>query len=430
MSALPPTTRLDEPTGAVDNDAIAGSPQPRGFMTLFVLSWFGIALLAGSINGAAIPKALAFLDDGTKAVNLSIVSAVGGVAVMVITPLFGRLSDRTMSRFGKRRPWILGGAVLGSVGIAVLAVSTSLWGFVLGWVVGQIGYGATNAAIHALLADQIPTRTRARVSAAVSAASALATILGAAIVASLPNDQQWTWFAVPGVIAFVLCSLVFFRLHDIVRTERPAPWRWADVLSTYWLDPTKYRDFFWAWACRLLVTMSIVSVTTYLLFFIIDRLNVPKEQASGVLATVLVFFTGASIGTTILFGWLSDRTGRRKPIVWTSALLSAIGLIVAVLAPDLRTFIVALVIVGAAQGAFVSVDVALMTEVLPTFGDAGKDMGIVSLSYQLPQLLVPIAAVPLLAIGGAGDNYTALFTAAIAFGIAGALAVLPIKGVR
>jgi hypothetical protein len=67
--------------------------------------------------------------------------------------------------------------------------------------------------------------------------------------------------------------------------------------------------------------------------------------------------------------------------------------------------------------------------VLPTFDEAGKDLGIVSLSYQLPQVLVPVIAIPLLAIGGSGENYSALFIAAIVFGVLGALAVLPIKSV-
>jgi MFS family permease len=334
-----------------------------------------------------------------------------------------------MSRLGKRRPWILGGAVVGFLGVLVLAFSTELLWVVVGWAVVQIGFGATNSAIHALLADQIPKRIRARVSAAASAANAVALIAGALIVAALPNDQQWTWFVIPGGIGAVTSALLFFRLKDIVRADKPAAWRWSDVLSTYWLNPIAYRDFFWAFACRLLVTMSIVSVSLYLLFFIIDRLGVPAEEASGVYATVLIVFTLAGIVTSIVFSVVSDRTGRRKAIIWVSALLSAAGLIVALLAPDLTTFLIAMTLVGAAQGAFVSVDVAMMTEVLPTFDEAGKDLGIVSLSYQIPQVLVPVVAIPLLAIGG-GENYSALFIGAIVFGVAGGLAVLPIKSVK
>jgi MFS family permease len=422
-------TMLD-PISEAGPDDVPGSKQPKAFLPLFVLAWFGLSLALSIIGGGSIPKVFAFLDDATKGVNLSIVAAIGGVVVIVTTPLFGRLSDRTMSKLGMRRPWILGGAIVGLAGVFVLAPATQLWQVIVGWAIVQAGFGATNAAVHALLADQIPMRIRARVSAAASAANALALIVGAVMIAGLPNDQQWTWFVVPGVIGAVFSGALFFGLRDIVRTSRPAPWRWADVLSTYWLNPVKYRDFFWAWMCRLLVTMSIFSVTTYLLFYIIDRMGVPKEQASGVFAVDLIIFTVASILTTILFGWISDRTGRRKAIVWVSALLSAVGLTVAVFAPDLTTLTIALTLVGAAQGAFVSVDIAMMTEVLPSFAEAGKDLGIVSLSYQVPQVLVPVLAIPLLSIGGGTENYTALFVAAIVCGVLGGLAVLPIRRVK
>ena len=422
-------TTLD-PIGALGPDAVPGSTQPRGFLFTFVAAWFGLSLVLSTLMGASIPKVFAFLDDATKGVNLSIVAAVGGVVVIVITPLFGRLSDRTMSRLGKRRPWILGGALGGMVGVVLLAFSTELWQVIAGWAIVQTGFGATNAAVHALLADQIRMSIRARVSAAASAANAIALIFGSLLIAGLPNEQQWTWFLVPGAIGAIFSVLLFFRLHDIVRTEKPAPWSWADVVSTYWLNPLRYRDFFWAWACRLFVTMSILTVSTYLLFFIIDRLGVPKEQASGVFATVLIAFTLTSILTTVVFGWISDRTGRRKAIVWVSALLSAGGLIIAALSPDLTTFLIAMALVGGAQGAFVSVDIAMMTEVLPTFDEAGKDLGIVSLSFQVPQVLVPVLAIPLLAIGGSGENYAALFIAAIVFGVLGGLSVLPIRSVK
>lgn len=417
------------PASALHPD-IPGSAQPKSFIALFVLSWFGINLAISTIGGAAIPKAFAFLDDATKEINLSIVTAVGGIVVMIITPLFGRMSDRTRSRLGIRRPWIIGGALVGLAGSVVLGLAPSLGLIVLGWAIVQVGFGATNAAVHALLADQIPTRIRARVSGIASASASVGLILGVQIMAALPNDERWLWFIIPGGVGAVLSALLFFGLHDIVRTEARPPWSWRDVLSTYWLNPRTYPDFFWAWTCRLLVTMSVFSVATYLLFFIIDRLGVPKEIATEVQATALVVFTVGGLVTNVFFGWLSDRTGRRKPIIWISCAFSVAGLLLAMFAPDIPVFLVALGLVGAAQGAYVSVDMALMTEVLPHFNDAGKDLGIVALSYQVPQFLVPALAIPLLAIGGSGQNYTALFTAAIVFGVLGGLAVLPIRSVR
>lgn len=192
---------------------------------MFIASWFGINLVLGTTIGASIPKFFAYFDDASKGTNLSITAGVGGIVVTLITPLFGRLSDRSMSRLGKRRPWILGGAVAGLLGVGLLAGAGSLGQVVLGWAIVQTGFGAANAAVHALLADQIPKRIRARVAAAAGASGGLALILGAQLVALLPEDAQWTWFVVPGVIGAGLNLGLFVVLRDIVRTERPSPWR-------------------------------------------------------------------------------------------------------------------------------------------------------------------------------------------------------------
>lgn len=73
---------------------------------------------------------------------------------------------------------------------------------------------------------------------------------------------------------------------------------------------------------------------------------------------------------------------------------------------------------------------AMMTEVLPSTADAGTGLAVVALSYQLPQVLVPVMATPLLAIDDGGPNYFALFLGAVVVAVLGALAVLPIKNVR
>lgn len=409
-------------------DDIPGSPQPRGFLPLFVLAWFGVTIALGTISGASIPKALAFLDDATKATNLSLIAGAGGVVIIVATPLFGRLSDRTTSRFGMRRPWLVAGAILATVGVAVLAASDTLIGTLVGWLIVQTGFGASNMVIHALLADQIPRRIRARVSAAAGVATGLGLIVGAQVMAVLPNDQRWAWFVVPGMIGVALSTVMVLRFHDIVRTAPAPPLRPADILSTYWLSPCRHPDFFWAFCSRFLVTMSITAISTFLLFIIIDRLHVPVTEASPVQALALAVFTIGNIITAVLFGWLSDRTGRRKRIVVIASFLSAVGLIVTMLASDVGSILIGIAIIGAAQGAYVSVDVALMTEVLPSFDEAGKDLGIVALSYQVPQLMIPVIALPLLAAGGGG--YDAFFVLAIGFAILGGIAVIPIRSVR
>lgn len=416
--------------GALAGDEILGGRQGRQFLPLLVMAWFGSGIVLGAITGAAIPKLLTILDEGAKEDNLALISAVGGIAITLATPLLGRLSDRTTSRLGMRRPWYIGGLAVGTIGCVLMALATGVSLLLLGWVVVQLGYGAVAMANHTLLADQVPARIRARVAAAVGVATAVSSIAGVALVAALPFESSWTWFAVPGLVGLVAIGPICVGFRDVVRTSPPPPLRARDVLSTYWLDPRRYRDFAWAWTSRFFMTMSILTISLFLFFLIVDTLGYSPQEAGGVQTRALgVFFLGNVIAS-LFFGWLSDRLGRRKTIVWASGICSAAGVSLLLLSGGggMGMFLAGMAVVGFAQGAYIAVDVALMTEVLPSREDAGKDLGIVALAYQLPQIIGPVVGAGVIALSG-GD-YSGLFLFSIVCSVLGGLAVVPIRGVR
>jgi MFS family permease len=345
-----------------------------------------------------------------------------------VTPPLGALSDASGSRFGTRRPFLAVGALAGTAGMLVIAVAPSPAIMIVGWVVAQIGFASCPVALNALLAEQIPTRIRARVAAAFGMAQGIATFAGGFLIAALPPAPVW-WFAVPSAIAVVFAVGLAVVLRDTVLPER-RPIRWTAILSSYWVDPIRNRDFALGWLCRFFVTMAMVSVTLYLLFYLTDVLRIAADAAAVAVGTLLAVYFAASVVTTIVFGWLSDRSGRRKLIVCLSSVFTAIGLVCCVLSHDITSFGVGIALAGAGQGAYIAVDLALMTEILPAGLGAGEGLGVVALAYQLPQLVAPVAAAALLTIGGEGPNYQALFLAAAAAAVVGGLVVLPIRGVR
>ncbi len=377
--------------------------------------------------GAAIPKSLTLLAPHEKDENLAVIAAVGGVVIMTSTPLAGRLSDRTMSRWGMRKPWIAGGLAVGIAGVAVLAFAPDVAWLAVGWAVTQLGFGTVQMAQYVLLADQVPARIRARVSGAVGIASGCATAASVVIVAALPVDQRWSWFVVPGAIGVVLAALLLLGYRDAVRMEPPPSLTPREVLGTYWLSPIRHRDFAWAWASRFFMTMSVLTVSLYVFFLIVDELGYSAAEAGAVQASAVGLFLVGNIASAAVFGWLSDCIGRRKPIIWLSGLLSAVGIGIMMVTGDLGGFIAGITVAGIAQGAYIAVDVALMTEVLPYAADAGKDLGIVALSYQLPQILGPLAVTACIALSG---GYVGLYVFAIVCSVLGGIAVIPIRGVR
>ncbi|MGE6737555.1 MFS transporter [Streptomyces sp. NPDC059900] len=419
---------LMERTDAADPAAFRGRPQHPLFLPLFVFAYFGVALAAISAPAVSIPLRLSELDPAHKTQLLSLTVALGGILVVVITAPLGHFSDASTARAGIRRPFILGGSLLGTVGMLVLALAPNVTVVITGWILSQAGFASTSMALNALLSDQIPARIRARVAATFGLSTGIAPVIGSSLVGALPGNPLY-WFGIPAAVALSASIGVVLVLKDIVRTE-PAPVDWQSLLRSYWINPLRHKDFAWAWICRLLVTMSLFTVLTYLLYFLTDRLGIASEHAPSAQGTVLGAFFASSIITTLVFGWVSDRTGRRKTIVWCSALFTAAGLLISLCAHDLTAFTTGIALAGMGQGAFVSVDVAMMTELLPDSANAGTGLAVIALSYQLPALLVPGLATLLLTIGNHGPNYVALFAAAVLASVLGALAVLPIKSVR
>ena len=82
------------------------------------------------------------------------------------------------------------------------------------------------------------------------------------------------------------------------------------------------------------------------------------------------------------------------------------------------------------MGCYLTVDLALLCEVLPGSGTRGKDIGVVHLATALPQLVVPILAQPFLAGGDGAAAYRALYVGAALAGVAGSFAVLRVRAVR
>lgn len=419
MSTETPATRLEAGVRVV---------QPRAFLPVFLLAYFASAVALLAAGAVSIPLRLAELDPAHKTQVLSLTMALGGIAIIVVTPPLGHLSDTSTSRFGIRRPFLVGGTLIGTVGLTTLATAPTVGGVVAGWCITQIGFAATLVVFNALLADQISVAIRARVAAVFGISTSLAPVVGSVFINVLPNDPRW-WFGLPAVLALLFNGAAVLVLRDIVRTQR-IPRSWQAILSSYWINPRKHRDFAWAWICRLFVTMSVLLVTVYMLYIVAGTLGLSEHEAAAKYGVIIGAFLITNMLTAAVSAWWSDRTGRRKGIVWTSCLITAVGLMILLLFKDFNSLLLGAAVIGAGQGAYAAVDLALMTEVLPETDSSGKDLGVVAMAYLLPQLLVPLLATALFGLHHAQGDFSILYIASMVLSVLGALAVLPIKSVR
>ncbi|MFI6932991.1 MFS transporter [Streptomyces sp. NPDC050287] len=359
----------------------------------------------------------------SKETLLAWVTGAGAVVSLAANPFFGALSDRTTARRGRRTPWIVAGAAGGALSLLLLAGAGGLWPMVLGWCLVQLTLNAAFAAVTAAVPDRVPRPQRGAVGGWLGAAQILGAVAGTGLATAAggiaAGYAACAVFALAGVLPYVL------RYPDLRlgAADRPA-WSTKAFLRGFWMSPRRYPDFGWAWLTRFLINLSNALVILYLLYYLRDRLHY-HDPERGVLILTAVDSV-ALLATVVVSGVWSDRVGRRKPFVlWSGVLMAAATALLAVW-QTWPSAIVAAAVLGVALGVFMSVDFALMTDVLPKAADRGKDLGVINVANALPQVAAPALAAPIVThLGG----YRMLYLVAAVVGLAGAVLVGRIKGV-
>jgi len=121
---------------------------------------------------------LYFAPPDQKNTYVSIVSTIGLAVAMLVQPIFGMISDRSMSKFGRRRPFIIAGALANSICVFFMAISPNfgslrsgaspvVMGLTLGFIVllvttilSQVSANVAQGPLQALIPDLIPEEHR------------------------------------------------------------------------------------------------------------------------------------------------------------------------------------------------------------------------------------------------------------------------------
>lgn len=392
----------------------------------FALLGLFFAVMTPVFSGLAI-KVQSLVGPDRAVGALAMVSGIGAVAAFVANPVFGRISDRTTGRFGRRRPWLVIGALGLTLGLLIIALTQSLLIAVIAWFFAQIFTNAALAAYFATLADQIPVRQRGTVSGLIGVMQN-AGILGAAYAAQFFGTDMLLLFMIPGLTGLVLVVLYAIVLPDKRLPRRPPSEGFRIVLKTFWVSPRKHPDFALAWTSRFMIILATFMFTTYRLLFLQDRLELSTADATAVMATGVLVYTLVLVAGAQIAGWVSDRLRRRKVFVFVATLVFAAGILLLIPAETAGGFYLAEAVLGLGYGVYIGVDLALVTDVLPNPDDAAKDLGVFNIANAGPQAIAPVFGALLVTAGG--GNYNLMLLVAGVVAVVGALVVLPIKSVR
>jgi MFS family permease len=402
------------------------------YIWFMVLAQFGVFM--AFITPLAISLSIRVNDLAPGRVEyLGIITSAGALFVMLTAPFMGVWSDRTRTRFGRRRPFMVGGVIVGVLSLVIMALAPSLLILGLGWIVAQWGWGTVLSNLQISTADRLPESQRGKVAGLTGFATQVAPVFGVILTFGVTGDPLLL-FLIPGAVGVVLVALFVLLVHE--DDSRGLPRErigFGGLLRKYLYNPKKYPDFSINWLGRFLFYFGLTLNTTFTAFFFADRLGVDVTEIAGIIAAlggagVLAVTAGALGG-----GFLSDRLRRRKIFVLLGGALMAGGMLLMAFTSDVAALITGSLIVSAGIGMFSAVDQALLLDVLPEKEtDAGRFMGITGFATSIPQSVAPLAASAILLIGvtGAEKNYTLLYVIAGALVLLGGLVVLRIRSVR
>lgn len=407
-------------------------PVRPGFIAAYTLAQIGAFISFMPLFQVLLPLKAEAIDPAGKALLLSQVAFYGALVASVSNLLAGAISDRTMSRFGRRRPWMVVGALGAAAAYMVIMAARTPEALIAGVMLFQLTFNLMFSALVAVMPDRVPDAQKGRVAAFLSLGNPIGTMAGAVLIGGLLVSEVTRYMAITLVLLITLAPFAL-KLDDrpFARDARP-PFRLGVFLAGLWIDPRKHPDFAFAWLGRFLVLVALSLVQGYMLYFLQDVIGYPRlfsgRKAEEGLAILTTVSTVSNVALALIGGMLSDKLKRRKLFAAGAAMTIALAMLIFSMTPSWPVMVATYLLLGCGAGCFYAVDIALVTQLLPSQRDAGKDLGVLNLANTLPQALAPMLAV--WALGPTQLNFQAFFLAAAGLAMAGGLAVLPIRGVR
>jgi MFS family permease len=394
----------------------------RPWLLGYAATWFGYWLVILLPPQFMTPHLIGRIAAEDKVDVLSYLLIQNSVVVVLCVPLAGMACDRTRTRFGRRRVWALGGFVVAAVPYALIGTQTS-WPVVAGlMVVVSVGASAVLAALSAVIADRVPHHQRGAASAAMGVPQVIALVVGMVlvtmVVTSIPG--MWALIAVLAAVSAVPFFLVRTRGRPPLQ-DASEPVRAGDRVP--FPRPRRHADYYWALLSRVLINAGNLAGTTYLLYFLTDVLH--RRDPDGSLLILTLIYLVCCAATGWLGGRASDALGRRRDLIAVAGALQAGAAALLAIAPTWPSAMAGAVLLGAGYGAFLSVDQALVTDVLPDQRSRARDLGVINAAQNVP-LAFGVAWFVLTFVGG----YRVLYAVSAVIMLLGSVAVYRIRSVR
>jgi Na+/melibiose symporter-like transporter len=348
---------------------------------------FGLAMTAlwSSLHSIILPLRIAdFIPMGRQATYLTLLTVPGLLLAIVVQPIAGAFSDRSGFRWGRRRPFILIGAILTLSFLPGISLAGRLSILFAIYYLLQISSNTALGPYLAFIPDLVPEERRGLA----SGVKGLLEIAGAGVAIwlignlmgnySIGDGGWWLWLSL-GILGIIFLSTMVATVLTV--KERPGVGGprlplLSILRKSFKIDVKANPDFIRFVLSRLFFIIPLTAFQAFGLYFFRDYLGVANPAA--VMGNFTLFSSLCMIGMVYPAGFLSDRFGRR-PIGLISGLISALGIGLLFFFRSYEFILIAAILMGIGFGGLWASNWALAADVVPK-DEAGKYIGLTNLA--------------------------------------------------
>ena len=302
---------------------------------------------------------------------------IGGAALgIVIQPTVGAISDYTVTRWGRRKPYIVIGTLLDVVFLVAIANAQTVFALAVFVLLLSFGTNIARGPFQGYVPDLVPTKQVGMASALVGLMQVLGNVTGAALVplASTLGNLPLALFAVALVELVTMISVVYRVGHGLPPKSREGR-SWAAIARSTWAtDILRERSYVWLLVSRFFFLMGGGILVNLIVSYLKQTHGLLEDQANGVSFGLLAIVAASNVVAVVPAARLSDRIGR-KPVIYASTAIAATGTFLVATAPGIPLVYLGGALFGVGSGMFLAVDWALMTDIIPK-ASAGRCMGL------------------------------------------------------
>jgi len=317
-----------------------------------------------------------FVGDLEVGRALAAISIGGAVISILVQPTVGSISDYTVSRWGRRKPYIVIGSLLDVVFLLAIANSQSVLALAVFVTLLSFSTNVARGPFQGYVPDLVPASQVGAASALVGLMQILGNVIGFALVplAVVLHNPPIALVAVAAVELVTMLSVVFRVTLGMPPQPRQGR-SWVTIARETWgTDILRERSYVWLVASRLFFLMGGGILVNLVVTYLKQTHGLNQDAAAGVQFVLLGIVAATNIVIVIPAARLSDRIGR-KPVIYASTAIGATGMAIAALAPNVPIALVGAALFGISAGMFLAVDWALMTDIIPK-ASAGRYMGL------------------------------------------------------